>query len=378
MSWNDDSTRVDVTLLHGSVTFTDDLTDVLSLSSDGVFTIRNWSGIVPHTIEIRSSGGKLTRTYYVAGISRGWDEDARRMLARELPAIVRRSGLGAQQRVKSILAGKGVSGVLDEIALLGGDYARRLYFVALVDTANLDASSIQPVLLAVGQRMTSDYDRGQVLQHIAGHVTLDERAASAYLQAMGSMKSDYERRRALTVLLAKAPAAQNDALFAAVDQMKSSYDKRQVLAEALTKDSLTLEAKKALLVSSAGIQSDYDRSQVLLGYVERFGVEPSVRDAFFTAVRAIKSDYERRRVLTAVANKGSVSADVQQQAFAIVAGMFSDYDRAEVLLAFLHAQGVSAGSRDAFVTAAERIKSSHDQNRVLAALVKSEVKKSLR
>ena len=78
--------------------------------------------------------------------------------------LVRRSGLGAEARVKSIFEKKGVNGVLDEIDLLGGDYARRLYLVALVDIARFDANGVQPVLSRVGQRMTSDYDRRQVLE----------------------------------------------------------------------------------------------------------------------------------------------------------------------------------------------------------------------
>ena len=114
MQWRDGATRWEVRA-DGVITFTDDLSDVESLSDGGELTIRDSSGTVPHTIEIRSSGGRLTRTYYVAGVSRGWDDEGRRMLAEMLPHLVRRSGLGAESRVKSILAKKGVSGVLAEI-----------------------------------------------------------------------------------------------------------------------------------------------------------------------------------------------------------------------------------------------------------------------
>lgn len=406
MQWNDGTHHFDVTL-HGAITFTDDLTDVQSLSDGGYLTIRDWSHVIPHTVEIRSSGGTLTHAYYVAGLSRPWDESARRWLSNELPVLVRRSGLGAESRVRSILDKKGVSGVLEEIALLGGDYARRLYFVALVEAAHLDATGVQPVLLQVGQRMTSDYERGQVLRHVASQVKLDERAASAYVQAVGTMKSDYERRRALSTLLATRPLppgvsdlalrsaadmrsdydrgevlrtalanggslAQGDALFTAVDRMTSSYEKRRVLSEVIDRGPLGAAAKKGVLQACAGIQSDYDRGQVLTAYVQIYAVEAAVREPFFAAVRSIKSDYERRRVLTEVAKNRATSGDVQQAAFEVVTSMVSDYDRAEVLLAFLNAQELTAASRQAFVAAAERIKSAHEQNRVLAALVKSE------
>ncbi len=372
MQWRDGSNRMDVRG-EGTITFTDDLTDVQSLSDGGELTIRDSSHGVARTIEIRSSGGRLTRTYYVGGVSRGWDDEARRALADILPRLVRRSGLGAESRVKSILAKKGASGVLDEIALLESDYARRLYFVALIDNASLDSGSVQPVLAQASQRMTSDYDRRQVLQRVASRVRLDQRGATAYVQAMSVMRSDYDRRQVLTALFnSGSQLAGADELYGAIGQMRSNYDKRLVLSELMSRPSVSIELKQAILRVTRGIQSDYDRGQVLTAYIDKFGVEPAVRDPFFSAVGAIQSAYERRRVLTAIAKKGVPSADVQRAVFELVASMQSDHDRAETLLAFLGTQPMDTSTRQAFVAAAERIRSSHDQNRVLAALVRAE------
>ena len=372
MQFSDGGTRFDVTL-RGTITFTDDLTDVLTLSDGGVFTFRDWSSVVPHTVEVRSAGGTLTRTYFVAGLSRPWDDEARRFLATRLPVLVRRSGLGAEARVKSIFERKGVNGVLEEIDLLGGDYARRLYLVALIDLARFDSTSVQPLLQRVGQRMTSDYDRRQVLEHVASHVTLDQKGTSTYVQAMATMKSDYDQRQALSALVrSSGSAVDGDVMGAAVTHMKSSYDKRLVLADVLRRGPLSGDSKKSVLVAVASMQSDYDRGQVLTDYVKACGVEPALRQPFFAAVKTMRSDYERRRVLTDVAKRGAVSPDVQQAAFDVVSMMSSDYDRAEVLLAFLGTQGIDSSSRPAFVSAAERLRSSYDQNRVLAALVRSE------
>ena len=349
MSWSDGSTRIDVTL-NGDVTFNDDLTDVRTMSDDGRLTIRNWIGIVPHTIEdpIVRRNADATRCY-VAGIERPWSDEARRELAEQIVLLVRRSGIGAESRVRSIYEKKGVGGVLDEIELLGGDYARRRYFVALIDTAHPDASSVLPVLLRLGSTMHSDYDRGQVLLKIASDVKLDQRAAQSSVQVLSKTSSDYERRRALTALLAIRPAVpgvadialrsvadmppttiaarcctalasggaieQADVLLGAVGKMSSAYEKRRVLTELIARGSLNTEMKKGVLVTAAGVQSDYDRAQILLTYVKAFGVEASVRDEFFAAVKRLTSDFERRRVLTEVAAKGSVGRDVQEATF---------------------------------------------------------------
>jgi len=402
MQWNDGRSRFDVDA-RGDIEFTDDLTDVSSMSDDGYLKLRDWSRGIPRTIEIQRAGGAITHKFYVGGLERPFNDEARRWLAEQLPVLVRQSGIGAEQRVRSIFNKKGLGGVLDEIRLLGGDFARRRYFIALVDTARPDAKSVLPMLQQIGQQMTSDYERSQVLQHIASHVGLDREGAQAYVRAMTAMQSDYERRRALAALLAMRPivpgvggiaiagtsdmrsdyersevlraalaagVTQYDPLFATVGRMTSSYEKRRVLIEAIARGALPSEARRGYLMAAATVDSDYECAQILAAYVKAYGVESDVRQPFFAAVRTIDSDFERRRVLTELAGKGSVAPAVQQSVFDLVGGMRSDFERAEILLAFLNAHAVDQASRQSFVSAAERIKSSHDQNRVLAALAR--------
>jgi len=314
----------------------------------------------------------LTHTTYVAGMKRPWDDEAKRFLTTQLPLIVRRSGLGAEARVKSIFGRKGVNGVYDEIDLVGSDYARRLYLVALVDVARFDSATVQTLLERAGRLLKSDYDRRQVLEHVAATVPLDRKGATTYVQALSTMRSDYDQRMALSALTKhSATSVDGDTLAPALTHIKSSYDKRMVLEEMLTRGAMSADAKQMVLLAVRDMPSDYDRRQVLTAYLARFGVEPALLEPFFTAVRAIKSNYDRREVLTGLARKnGSSAREVQDAVFDAVGQMTSDYDRAEVLLAF--APGVDSGSRPAFVSAAERIRSSYDQNRVLAALVKAE------
>ena len=95
--------------VRGTVTFKPDLTDVESLSDGGYLAIRTWSLFIPRTVEIRSEGGRLTHRYYVGGLSRPYDDDARRWLASELSStLVRKLGLGAESRTRQILAADGV------------------------------------------------------------------------------------------------------------------------------------------------------------------------------------------------------------------------------------------------------------------------------
>lgn len=336
MRWDDNGSRYDVTL-HGTIAFAEDLTDVQSLSDGGSFTLRHWVSGVPHTVEITAAGGKLTREYFVGGRSQGWNEEGRRFLAAELPQLVRRSGMGAEFRVKSIYGAQGFDAVLDEIDRLLSDYARRLYLVTLVDVAHPDSGRAVPIIERTASRMLSDYDRRSVLAHVASNVSLDRRGSLAYVRAMAVMKSDYDQREALNALTRSGAGLEGDAAFQAVSHMKSSYDKRMVLTEIIARP-MSADTKRGVLAAAAEIDSDYDRRQILTAYVAKFGVEGTVRDPFFAAVDAMQSDY----------------------------------DRAETLIAALKAQPIDTAMRAAYVSSAERLKSTYDQNRVLAAVTRAE------
>ena len=372
MQWSSNGQRMDVRL-RGSVTFTDDLTDVLKLDEGGYLTIRDWSSLVPHTVEIKSVNGSITHAYFVAGLSRPWDDAARRQLATDLPLLVRRSGLGAEQRTKGILEKKGVSGVLDEIEMLEGDYVRRLYFQALVKNAPLDAATVLPVLAKVNERVKSDYDRREILRTIADRVKLDGRAAAAYVQVIGAMKSDYDRRQALSALftMRPLPAGVADLALKSTADMRSDYDRREVMRTALLHGA-SVDKSDALFPAIAQMKSSYDKREVLLDLIKSNAVGADGKAGLLTAAAGVGSDYDRRMVLDAFVKAYGVDRAAAEPFFAAVRAMRSDYDRAEVLLSLTRTNPVDASIRQACVDAAESIKSTYDQNRVLAALVKSE------
>ncbi len=256
-----------------------------------------------------------------AGSRARWDDEARRQLATDLPRLVRRSGLGAEQRTQSILEKKGVPGVLEEIDKLEGDYARRLYFQALVKQAPLDAVSVLPVLSKITERMsTSDYDRRETLTTIAGRVKLNERAAAAYVAAIGPMTSDYDRRQALSALFAMQP--------------------------------LPAGVANLALKSTAAMHSDYDRREVIRAALVH-GASVDKADALFPSIAQIQSSYDKREVLLELIKANAVGADARNDLLTVAAGVSSDYDRRVVLDAFVKAYGVDSRERRAVLRRGE-------------------------
>ena len=278
---------------------------------------------------------------YVGGLSRPWGPEAQQLLASKIVLLVRQFGFGAEERVKTILEKKGVNGVMEEIGLLTGDYARRLYFVALIDHGEARRANgrADP---AAGRRP---------------HVVRLRSPPGAGARR-GARRASRSRRPRAYVAATRPDEIELRQASRADASHRAQHAERE-------------RAAKRPERPSPRIQSDYDRRLVLTAYLNRYGVE-GLREPFGEAVQSIKSNYDRRQVLTQVARNGKVPPDVQRVAFDLVGSMSSDYDRAEILLAFVNAGAIDPATRPAFVSAAESIRSSHDQNRVLAALVKSE------
>jgi hypothetical protein len=405
MRWSSFGSGTDVSG-RGTFTFKPDLTDIDSLSDGGYLSIRTWSLFIPRTIEIHSEGGRLAHRYYVAGLSRRYDDDARRWLANELPVLVRRSGLGAEARTRQILAAGGVPAVLDEIKRLEGDYCRSLYFRELFGATRLDSTSLTRALALAGSVIESDFELSRTLRAAAPAAALDRGTVQAYVDSANDIHSDFERRRALVTLLQVEGAAAGtgdlvlhsaarmgsdfekgivlrsaletpavdraEALVPALRTMSSDFEKRRVISAVMARADLSADARKGLLAGAADIDSDFECATALIAFANKFGVEGATADPFFAALRTIDSAYETKRVLTAVAKKTPLAPEVSRGVFDTVRRMSSDFERAQVLLTMIGVQPLDATARSAFIAAAESISSTYEQNRVLAALVKAE------
>ena len=390
----------------GDLTFNDDLTDVRLLSSGGYLLVREWVGLLPRSVEIRSEGGRLVHRYFVAGFERPWNADAERWLAERLPSMVRRSGLGARSRVREIYAARGIDGVLDEIREVDGDYARRIYLRELRAAAEpFDPSTVVRAITFAGSAMSSDYHLAETLRDLAPIAANDGAATRAYANAADRLQSDYEHRRALVALfkagrrspdtseLALASAGNihsnyervealrvavregwlgtGETLFKSIEQMNSDYEKQRILSIVLKERPDAPDIQKRLLVTAATIDSNYECAEFLLSFLRAYGLGAANRVAFFAAVDTLDSSYERQRVLAELV-RSERGPEVVHDVLAAIAMMTSDYDRAEMLLLVLKRQVIDSAARQAMLEVVEKIGSSYDQGRVLVAMVRAD------
>jgi beta-lactamase regulating signal transducer with metallopeptidase domain len=395
-------TSVSITI-DGTVEFTDDDTDVQSLSPNGRFRLEDGGLLSKRVYEVKAdAAGNLTRTYSVGWSTKPMDDEGRAWLARTLPQVIRDSGIGAGPRVARILRQGGPQAVLTEIGRIHSDGSKRVYLEQLFS----QAATLKPSDLKDASRLirsiSSDGDKAQVITTVdANYFATDLRP---YLfDAAESINSDGDKRRVLSDIVKKdgesletlaraaraarhissngdkaevliematpyRPAGGVDmAYFDAANSISSDGDHARVLSKMLAWHGDDHDTLTRTLLSAQRISSDGDRARVLKEAVASYNEDASVRKAFFEAANSISSDGDHQQVLVSLAQKQRIGADTLAGIANSAQRISSAGDKARVLIELAAANVEPA--RDAFFAAANSINSDGDRSRVLMVVL---------
>lgn len=337
-AWSDDGKKIEVKV-HNKVEFNEDYTDVSAIPSDGSLKIydNRTSDSVRLTVT-RGANGALERDYTVNGERRAFDSRAQSWLGETLLLAARQGGLDAQTRVRRILARRGAHGLIEEIAQIRGDYPRRIYFDELLKVENLRDEDRRTALHDAAQSITSDYERSQLLQHVANVYLSKNDLVPTFFEALSHVSSDYERHR--------------------------------VLSAALKRTDLSNDALIAIAHSAASLGSDYEKASFLIESSSRYLNDARLRAAFFDALRGVGSDYEHHRVLSGLLKSSTLSRDALVDVAASAARIGSDYEKATFLVEAASRYQADEQLRAAFLAAMRSIGNDHERSRVETRLAK--------
>jgi ribosomal protein L12E/L44/L45/RPP1/RPP2 len=324
--------------IKGKPEFTEDYTDLKALPPGGSVTIEEKTPAMTRKLEITSAAadGQLQRKYSVNGAAREIDPDGRQWIAGVILDAVRQSGYDVERRVTKIFARGGAAGVLEEVGLIKGDWAKGVYLRELLKGRQLDAASARKVVGVVARDISSAYEKRQVLGAVAGKYLDDKETLDAFAAAVATINSDYERGQALAMLV---------------------KDRK-----------LTAEQLKVILPAAAKMSSDYEKAQALVAILKSSSVEVAAEPVFFDGVDGINTAYERAKVLSAVL-AGNPDKEVVKRVVTSAGGINSDYEKAQVLVQA--AKIVKDDDvRKMLVDVAKTIRSEYERGTVLAAATK--------
>jgi beta-lactamase regulating signal transducer with metallopeptidase domain len=317
----------------GKFQFTKDFTDIASVPSGGQVVIEVDYGAHDRRLTVRPG----ERIYKVDGDVRPFDADAKSWLAETLTFLLRRTGFDAEARARWILETRGIQGLMDELGELSGDYTRRVYYQAAIESGKLDAAGYERIVTLAGQTIGSDYELAEILISVAKAQPLTERMQTGFVTAAKSISSDYERHR--------------------------------VLKAALSRPGLTAAVEAGMLDAAADIGSDYELAELLIELNDARPIDEAVRPAFFKAVNTVQSDYEHGRVLQAVVKREGTSAAMLRDVLLSAKAINSDYELAQLLSEIGGAYVLDDVLRPPFFAAANSIKSDYEHTRTLASVM---------
>jgi beta-lactamase regulating signal transducer with metallopeptidase domain len=394
-------TSVTITI-DGTVEFTNDDTDLKSLSPNGRFRLEDGGLLSKRVYEVTADAtGSLTRTYSVGWSTKPMDDEGRAWLARTLPQVIRDSGIGAGPRVARILRQGGPQAVLTEIGRIHSDGSKRVYLEQLFSQATLKPSDLKDAARLI-RSISSDGDKTQVIITVdANYLATDLR--SYLFDAAESINSDGDKRRVLSDIVKKdggsletlasaaraarhissdgdkaevliematpyRPAGGVDmAYFDAANSISSDGDHARILSKMLASHGDDHNTLTRTLLSAQRISSDGDKARVLKEAVASYNEDASVRKAFFEAANSISSDGDHQQVLVSLAQKPGIGADTLAAIASSAQRISSAGDKARVLIELAGTNVEPA--RDAFFAAANSINSDGDRSRVLMVVL---------
>jgi len=410
-SWSNGRDKLEVKY-DGEIEFTDDDTDVKSLSPGGYLRIKDTSAAGGRTVEFNAdASGAVTRRFWVGSTEKPFEPEGRQWLAQTLPRFIRQSGIGAKARVARILQSKGPSGVLAEISLIEGSWAKRVYYSELLSSPGLDNQTLRQVVTQAGRELDSDFERASLLIDTADRfLGSDDATRQAYFDAARGIKSDFEMRRVYSAALKRGPVsspilagildastaidsdfeeasllvqvAQLQPLdntsrapfFAALKTVSSDFEHHRVLTALAKQTDLTPESAKAMLESAGTIGSDFEMASFLVDIAKRRNVDGALREPFFGAVHSIDSAFERGRVLKTVAARTDLPAESLLDVLRSVKTMRGNFEASQVLMEVARTHTLTDQARDLYVDAAEGL-GEFEQGQVMTALVRNERRK---
>lgn len=356
--------------IDGSIEFTDDDTDVKSLSPGGHFRIEDGNWLSGRTYDVKAdSAGNLTKTYSVGMSTKPLDAEGRAWLAHLMPQMIRESGVGAERRVARILRQGGPPAVITEIGLIHSDGSKRIYLEQLFSQATLNTEQLKEAARLI-RGISSDGDKAQVL------TTVDEKYFNGDLRgnlfdAVASISSDGDKRRVLSDILNKDGGNTETLLSVArtAEHISSDGDKAQVLIEMANPYRATGGVAMAYFETAKSVSSDGDHARVLLAMLAAHGDDRDTLARVLRSAQKISSDGDKARVLKEAVARYSDDETIRKAFLDAANSISSAGDHQQVLVTLVHRQGNTVPTLGGIAQSAQRISSDGDKARVLMELV---------
>ena len=207
--------------------------------------------------------------------------------------------------------------------------------VAAVRTSVAAPADERETLIAVAiaaRRMTSDYEKAELLLEIAWNYMSDDELRAAYLATAATVKGNYERHRVLLGLLSKDSLLGRGAVdfLKIAEGLSSNHEKTVVLTRFVAANPLKGDAERTAFFAAASTLGGHELATMLVAITKKPWFDAKIAVPLLATSTKVSSSYTRADVLVAVARTGILTDETVRKAFLTAAETLttdSDYGR---------------------------------------------------
>jgi hypothetical protein len=349
---------------NGEISFNDEETAIKSLSPNSSFSY-NKDG--KKIIITSDNDGNLS--YEVNGTKKTiLDKDETTFLATAIQTMIE-NGVGAKDRVERIYKKSGSRAVLNEVVKMKSDYIQSMYLGYLLATNSLSVNEMTEIADNIKQLISSDYEKGKLLSKFSEKYLENAATAQAYLAAVKSISSDYEKAKAIKIILKqKLTSAQFTEVLQVINSIGSDYEKSNVLKAVLNNNQVSGQQFSEVLKATSMISSDYEKANVVRSILKNNKLHESEFNEALEVVTSIGSSYEQSNMLKQLVNAGVGSESQWISLINATEKLSSDYDKSNVLQNIAAKMPQTENVKTAYSKAAKTISSDYEYGKALRAM----------
>src|SRR5579871_1513000 len=362
VSVNDDDLNIKLSY-SGEISFTSDEKSFQSFPSDGFLRYQKNGTTLIVTLD---ASGRIAYEINGGDKKTTLTEEEKAILASAIRVMID-YGIGAKDRVAHLYQQGGTRAVIAEVKNMKTDYVRGQF---LLGTSSLTAADMTDIAGEVESLISSDYEKGRLLEAFSSKYLGNAATAKAFLEAVKTIHSDYEKAKALKAILHQELTDEEfTAVIDIINTIGSDYEKAGVLKEVIEGNKISESRFAQLIHASSKISSDYEKSEVLKKVFSRdIKIPPAAFGETLEAAATINSDYEKAGVLKKIAGS-EITTDAAWISLIEATGKLgADFEKGETLRFIAAKMPASTSVKEAFNKAARTISSDFEYGKTIRAL----------
>jgi deoxyribose-phosphate aldolase len=349
----------------GEISFNEDETAISSISQDGY-------------LKYKKNGKKLVATADANGhllyeINDGdrkstLNDDERAFLTEAIKVMIE-YGVGAKDRVQRIYQKGGSKAVMKDLKNMKSDYVKSIYLEYLLETNSLSTAEMAEIANNVRFLIQSDFEKGKLLKKFSSQYFADDATAQAFLGAVKSIKSDFEKANAVKAILSQTlKPGQFSQVLEVANSIGSDFEKANVLKEVIANNKISPNQFSEVLKSTSGINSDFEKANVLKQILKNNKLPEDQFTETLSVVTSVGSDFEKANVLKLMAGTEIKDESHWINLIGSTSEVSSDFEKSNVLSDIAVKMPATENVKSAYLKAAKTISSDFDYGRAIRAI----------